>query len=173
MAARFYCKPVNQCSIFTWIQFPFSTEFVNRFYELKNIAKSQPTEVSIILSGWHGSYAVDGDISCQKMTYTYGSHAWWSVDLGQKAVVFNVAVLSAYNEYLNPFDIHIGDNTNAFLNTICMTAASVPRSQMKNFTCPELEGRFVSIGLKSANPETVRHLLLCEVEVYGIYLSSP
>ena len=156
---------------------------MNRFYELKNIAFNKPTEQFSTCEGpWTGwrplssSYANDGDKRCKDSgtrihTCTPRNvNTFWKVDLEHTAVVLNVTVKNddENGNKINPFDIRVGnmDTNGGRNNPLCVAGATLPdEGGMKNFTCPETEGRYVSIHL-SRN----ENLILCEVEVYGIYL---
>jgi len=154
---------------------------VNRFYELKNIAFNKPTEQLTTCKGlWTGwrplssSYANDGDKRCTDSIgtrihacTTHVLNPFWKVDLEHTAVVLNVTVKNNNNR-INPFDIRVGnmDTNGGRNNALCVAGATLPdEGGMKNFTCPETEGRYVSIHLSRKE-----NLILCEVEVYGIYL---
>ena len=157
---------------------------MNRFYELKNIAVNKPTEqLTTAKASWTGgkalssSYANDGDKRCKDSigTRIHAStssvvNPFWKVDLKHTAVVLNVTVQNTNDVYgirINPFDIRVGnmDTNGGISNPLCVAGATLPdEGGMKNFTCPETEGRYVSIHLSRKE-----NLMLCEVEVYGIY----
>ena len=163
------------------------TEFVNRFYELRNIAIGKATFQSsvyyhhIFLLGnyyYASNFANDGDVKCLtffnqvKFASTLRqANPYWRVDLESSAVVLNVSVKNRDDKngnLISPFDIRVGNTvTNGYRdNPLCVTGATLKGSgEMKNFTCPENEGRYVSIHLTRT-----QYLQLCEVEVYGIYL---
>ena len=152
-------------------QIYFLTGFVDRFFELKNIAKNKPVKLSTVFWSYYNYYSVDGIKSCSKFAWThFETHAYWRVDLGRPAVVLNVTVLSHQEIYLNPFQIRIGHNENTFHNPQLIGNAVITNYVMKNFTCPEMEGRYVSINLYPTRSRSTRDLGVCEVEVYGIYL---
>ena len=159
---------------------------MNRFYELKNLAIGKPTVQS---STYHqavswstgydlvSSYANDGDERCRESgRYRLSStknfaNSYWRVDLQRSAVVLNVTIKNrddANGAWISPFDVRVGYNaTNGGRsNPICVAGAVFSSNgEVKNFTCPETEGRYVSIHLSRA-----QYLQLCEVQVYGIYL---
>ena len=147
---------------------------MNRIYELRDIARSKEVTASSVMGGWLATYPVDESPGCQgSFCSTYTKHPWWMVDLGQRAVVFNVTVLSEHSNFLNPFDIHIGDNKTTSINPICKKDATIVDLERKNFTCQELEGQFVSLYSHPTNTLSSRYLVFCEIKVYGIYLKSP
>ena len=157
---------------------------MNRFYEMRNLAVNKPTTQSNTYKGpWSGwrdlssSFANDGERRCKIsgnriFTSTVNKdNPFWRVDLEQSAVVLNVAVQNndeGYGKAINPFDIRVGytETNGGISNPLCVAGATLPdEGGMKNFTCPETEGRYVSIHLSRK-----QNLQLCEVEVYGIYL---
>ena len=154
-----------------------ATDFVNRFYELRNIAVGKATEQSSTLTFFRSSYANNGNINCieqGKLRWSSTNHdlnPYWEVDLNRIAVVLYVTVTNRNDGEgwrINPFDIRVGNTTanGGLNNSICVSGATLSRTgEMKNFTCPETEGRYVSIHLSRK-----QYLQLCEVEVYGIYL---
>ena len=170
---------MNCPSIFAFIY--VFTGFVNRFYELKNIAVGKSTFQSSTLYYAHQyfypSYANDGSKKCIEpgkylMSSTNSeSNPYWGIDLERPAVVLNVTVKNrddAVGMWINPFDIRVGHTTmnGGVNNPLCVAGATLPaEGGMKNFTCPEAEGRYVSIHLSRTQA-----IQLCEVEVYGIYL---
>ena len=165
-----------------------STDFVNRFFELRNIAVGKLAVGSstcnyylddrkIVYFLFRISFANDGDFSCYNPTDLfkyfstfYETNPYWMVDLEKPAVVLNVTVQSlggGYTSWINPFDIRVGNEAanGGSDNPICFFGATLADGEKKNFTCPESEGRYVSINLPRKE-----QLLLCEVEVYGIFL---
>ena len=160
--------------IFAQFSYFFLTDFVNRFFELKNIALKKPVVSTI----YHlpGSLAVDGIISCSNSNY-FQSHwkdyPWLRVDLERRAVVLNITVKSHYEHELNPFKIRVGDHSECWHNPQCGGDVSVPKNAFKNFTCPEQEGRYVSIHARKSHERSSRRIILCEVQIYGIYLLQP
>ena len=147
---------------------------MNRIYELKDIARSKQVTASSVYHNWLETYPVDETPGCQNSFCSAKTkHPWWMVDLGQRAVVLNVTVLSQHPSYLNPFDIHIGDNKTTSINPICKKDATVVKLDSKNFTCQELEGQFVSLNSHPTSTLSFRYLIFCEIQVYGIYLKNP
>ena len=159
---------------------------MHRFYELRNIAVQKPTSQSSTANGqWtynmalSPSYANDGDKRCRNSNsnapYIFSctnkeENPFWRVDLEHSAVVLNVTVKNDDKwggAFINPFDIRVGytETNGGISNPFCVADAKLPANGETNFTCPETEGRYVSIHLPRK-----QHLVLCEVEVYGIYL---
>ena len=163
---------------------------MNRFYELRNIAlgKVASQSTTYIRKWWEWifyqshqcspQYGNDGDFQCRSSSYrssysstTYEANPYWKVDLQSSAVVLIVSIKNRddNNGYLiNPFDIRVGNTAanGGRNNPICVQGARITQAGVrKNFTCPETEGRYVSIHLART-----QYLQLCEVEVYGIYL---
>ena len=115
----------------------------------------------------------DGDAYNKKCAITkHHENPWWRVDLGGRARVFRAKVLSGTHwkeTVINPFEIHVGDDSRngGINNSPCVTSATLPSGQMKEFVCPtEMKGRYVSVHLKRSE-----YLQLCEVEVYGVLLT--
>jgi len=148
-------------------------DFVNRFYELKDIALGKASSLSNKHGNHHASYANNGDESCTPQAISgHKQTNKWMVDLGRKAVVLNVTVKStrAGSEHASHFTIHVGDNNanHGDQNPHCVTNVPLPYNSMKNFTClQENEGRYVTIRQHSRHNTYFR---LCYVKVYGIYL---
>ena len=144
---------------------------MNRFYELRNIAVEKPTHASSTRSNHLSNLANDGNANCWKFFSTHKRwNSFWRVDLQRSAVVLNVTVSNrddSNGKRINPFYIHVGDTTTngGRDNPICVAGATLQQGEMKNFTCPETVGQYVSIHLYR-----LEYLELCEVEVYGIYL---
>ena len=96
---------------------------------------------------------------------------WWKVDLGAKARVLRVAVISRSDHYhyrINPFYIRVGDKDadGGVENAYCAKNATVVMGAMKSFDCPSNTiGRYVSINLNKTE-----HLQIGEVEAYGVYV---
>ena len=96
---------------------------------------------------------------------------YWRVDLQRPAVVINVTIKNrddANRAWVSPFDIRVGNTVanDSLSNPICVSDTRLSSTgEMKNFTCPEIEGQYFSIHLTRA-----QYLQLCEVHVYGIYL---
>jgi len=150
-----------------------TSDFVNRFYELKDIALGKASSLSNKHGNHHASYANNGDESCTPQAISgHKQTNKWMVDLGRKAVVLNVTVKStrAGSEHASHFTIHVGDNNanHGDQNPHCVTNVPLPYNSMKNFTClQENEGRYVTIRQHSRHNTYFR---LCYVKVYGIYL---
>ena len=150
---------------------------MNRFFELTNVAVGKPTDQSTTSHPYHSRYASDGNKNCMEhgsfilSSTLLDSNTYWRVDLQHSAVIFKVAIKNrddGHGGMINPFDIRVGyTTTNGGLsNPICVSGATLSSTgEMKNFTCPETEGRYVSIHISRR-----QYLQLCEAEVYGIYL---
>ena len=190
MAILLFCPPLScfkslQCSFHVTtmfischynVHFMFTvTDFVNRFYELRNIAVGKATDQSSTLL--RSSYANNGNINCREQGFLrwsstfYDLNPYWTVDLNRIAVVLYVTVTNRNDGQgwrINPLDIRVGNTTanGGLSNSVCVSGATLSSTgETKNFTCPETEGRYVSIHLSRK-----QYLQLCEVEVYGIYL---
>ena len=143
---------------------------MNRFYELRNIAVGKVTDQSSTYGSFFSSYANDGIENSLSVT-RYDLNPYWRVDLNRTAVVLYVIVSNRGDgvaRWINPFDIRVGHTTinGGVSNPLCVAGATLPpKGGIKNFTCPETEGRYASIHLPRK-----QYLRLFEVEVYGIYL---
>ncbi len=141
--------------------------------EIRNIALKKPASQSSQPPGHlHSGLAVDGDeerITCSSTDI--GTSEWWMVDLEARALILHVAVIPEYSEYhdrINPFNIRAGDNNaqGGKFNPFCAKDAILEYPLAKNFTCePNTFARYVSINLDRNAP-----LVLCEVQVFGIYV---
>ena len=138
---------------------------------MKNIARGKSAVQSSDFSSYRiATRAIDGYLAEWCTSTEYGDWTpYWAVDLGKKAVVLNVTILGHYDfesEKVYSFEIKVGDSTtNGYVgNAICVSGVPMPYHYMKNFTCPESEGRHVSLHV------TGDYLQLCEVQVYGIFL---
>ena len=150
---------------------------MNRFFELKNVAVGKPAEQSTTIHHFQSSYANDGNKKCREhrsyrlSSTNLDSNTYWRIDLQRSAVVLNVTVKNrddSHGDRINPFDIRVGYTTanGGLSNPVCVSGARLSSTgEMKNFTCPETEGRYVSIHISRRE-----YLQLCEVEVYGIYI---
>lgn len=157
---------------------------MNRFYELKNIAVGKTTIASstnfyyqfiVFKTNYYSRYANDGSRACSNglgavrhFSSIMETNPYWQVDLDRVAVVLNVTVAKFDTDRnINPFDIRVGNNRGgeSRKNALCVKNAALGDGEIKNFTCPETEGKYVSVHL-----ERMQQLKICEVEVYGIYL---
>ena len=151
------------------------TEFVNRFYEMRNIAISKPSFQSSVAHFDDYRYgpqrANDGESTFYAATYKAKDN-FWIVDLSQRAAIIIVGVNSkkARDESLASFTIKVGDSSDKFgrNNPPCIGNQRMPDGNMVNFTCSnEVYGRYLTVH---QHIDSDRHLRLLEVNVYGIYL---
>ncbi|XP_035671477.1 uncharacterized protein LOC118412621 isoform X2 [Branchiostoma floridae] len=136
-----------------------------------NIAlKQQTTQSSTAFKGAPGR-AVDGNrnaIYAQKScSHTaMERNPWWRVDLGSSQCVDRVAVVKRQRccgQWLEGFQVYVGDNPNVMENPKCGGLQSVEGKDVITVNCGGLTGRYVGIAL----PGKRQYLILCEVEVYG------
>ncbi|XP_078577504.1 uncharacterized protein LOC144862672 isoform X7 [Branchiostoma floridae x Branchiostoma japonicum] len=136
-----------------------------------NIAlKQQTTQSSTAFKGAPGR-AVDGNrnaIYAQKScSHTaMERNPWWRVDLGSSQCVDRVAVVKRQRccgQWLEGFQVYVGDNPNVMENPKCGGLQSVKGKDVITVNCGRLTGRYVGIAL----PGKRQYLILCEVEVYG------
>ncbi|XP_048093128.1 fucolectin-4-like, partial [Alosa alosa] len=121
--------------------------------------------------------AIDGN---RDGIYDHGSCAhtkvhlspWWRVDLLQKYKVFSVIITTEVRvpERLDGAEIRIGNSLvdNGVNNPRCDIISSIPAGFSVTYECNGMEGRYVTVVI----PGRIEHLILCEVEVYGLPLSS-
>ncbi|XP_062399921.1 fucolectin-like [Sardina pilchardus] len=121
--------------------------------------------------------AIDGN---RDGIYDHGSCAhtkvhlspWWRVDLLQKYKVFSVIITTEVSvpERLDGAEIRIGNSLidNGVNNPRCDIISSVPAGFSVTYECNGMEGRYVTVVI----PGRIGHLILCEVEVYGLPLDS-
>ena len=148
--------------------------FVDRFYELKNIALGKPSYQSSKHHN-HVPENVNGNVeTCQTQSISHSKkNNYWMVDLERRAVVLIVTVMATKpsQEHTTHFTIKVGDQDDNYgdKNSHCVHNQPLPYDAMQNYTCAmENEGRFVTIHQHNGNHH--RHLRLCYVKVFGIYL---
>ena len=157
------------------VTFEFLSAFVDRFYELKNIALNKPSFQSTKHHNNDPAKANTNDETCQTKSITHShKNNYWMVDLERRAVVLNVTVIATkpdHEEHGTHFTIKVGDQEADYgdKNSHCVHNVQLPFNVMKNFTCTkENEGRYVTIHQHNGHHH--RHLRLCYVKVFGIYL---
>ncbi|XP_078578154.1 uncharacterized protein LOC144863066 [Branchiostoma floridae x Branchiostoma japonicum] len=137
----------------------------------KNLALNKPaTQSSTSFKGAPGR-AVDGNrnaIYAQKScSHTaMERNPWWRVDLGSSRCVDRVVVVKRQRccgQWLEGFQVYVGDNPNVMENPKCGGLQSVKGKDVITVNCGGLTGRYVGIAL----PGKRQYLILCEVEVYG------
>ena len=142
---------------------------------LKNIALNKNTASSSHIKSQPSSKAVDG---YKGMKYfsdeCFGADTtldkpWWRVDLVNTAILHSVSVTGeddiTFANTLTNFDIRIGSHDTIGANEICRANLTIREPATVNFICDkEINGKYVFIEKNQAG------LILCEVEVYGIYI---
>uniref|UniRef100_A0A803JJA6 Pentraxin n=1 Tax=Xenopus tropicalis TaxID=8364 RepID=A0A803JJA6_XENTR len=99
---------------------------------------------------------------------------WWMVDLQKPYQILSVAVtnrvLECCKERLFGAEIHIGNNPEqgGKLNPRCGVISSIESGETLSFSCQGMVGQYVSINI----PGREEHLILCEVQVFGLPVSS-
>ena len=151
------------------------TEFVNRFYEMRNIAISKPSfqsSVALFDDNRYGPQrANDGESTLYAATLGAKDN-FWMVDLSQRAAIIIVGVNSekSRHESLASFTIKVGDRSDEFgrSNPPCIGNQRMPDGNMVNFTCSsEVYGRYLTVHQHMDSDQRLR---LNEVNAYGIYL---
>ncbi|XP_052692802.1 neurogenic locus notch homolog protein 1-like [Crassostrea angulata] len=144
---------------------------------LPNIALGKPAAQSSTFLDYKAAYAVDGnrgtDIVVDMCTITRGgdTNPWWRVDL---QAVYNITFVRILNRriyqngkdtshWLRDVTVTVG-LTESDVNTLCgYFDGPGTASQLVVIDCPTLpQGRFVKIS------KTTEHLILCEVDVFGV-----
>ena len=142
--------------------------------EMTLISRGKDTKQSTTRGDSKSSLAVDGNNnsnyfagSCTHTEDHLPIPAWWRVDLGQRAMIYNVMITNrgdCCGERLRDFSIRIGFEDKNGANPFCREHAGFTASITVNFKCNSaLPGQFVYI--ESALPNNP--LGLCEVAVYG------
>ncbi|XP_019636850.1 PREDICTED: myeloperoxidase-like, partial [Branchiostoma belcheri] len=137
-----------------------------------NLALGRPTLQSGTTSGGVSSRAVDGNTDRRwgggSCIFTNSQNKpWWRVDLGRSQAIDTVVVFSGsdngYHNYLNNFNVHVGDSPTVRSNPQCGGNHPVAAGRQKiTVDCDGRRGRYVGISL----PHT-QYLELCEVLVFG------
>eukprot|EP00795_Rhopilema_esculentum_P004283 gene4283-20479_t len=142
--------------------------------DMQNLALEKAVRMAAIFDNTTvASNAVDGNrstdfFSCAQ-TVT-GSPAWLQVDLGKKAVVKSVHVISLEVPIrsMSQFNIKVGQSTEngGQSNSACGTEITIPDSDNDiTVQCPEnTVGRYVSITVNG-------YIEVCEIEVHGYFIS--
>ncbi|KAM9324373.1 uncharacterized protein PAF06_000406 [Gastrophryne carolinensis] len=108
-------------------------------------------------------------------SYTKKEHEpHWMVDLLGPHRVLSVAitnrVLECCKERLYGAEVHVGNDPSngGKLNPKCGVISSIESGETLSFSCKGMEGQYVSVNI----PDREEHLVLCEVQVYGVPVSS-
>ncbi|KAK7177210.1 hypothetical protein R3I93_001254 [Phoxinus phoxinus] len=138
-----------------------------------NLAAGRSVTQSSTINSWFAEQAIDFNpgfthpqLACSSTTSQ--TNPWWRLDLHQIYRVSRVVVTNRRNccpERINGAEIRIGNSleNNGNNNPICAVISSIPAGVSSNYTCNEMEGRYVNLII----PGDSRFLTLCEVEVYG------
>ncbi|CAH1247231.1 PKD1L3 [Branchiostoma lanceolatum] len=141
-----------------------------------NVALGKPADqTSTYRYAHHGlaSHAVDGNTdgnyysgSCASTAHPPEANPSWWVDLGESYMVDSVVIFNRMDccgDWLNPFNIHIGDSAQVSTNPQCGGDHRIDVNQSSfSVSCPGMRGRYVGVRL----PGPSRILQLCEVQVY-------
>ncbi|KAK7177213.1 hypothetical protein R3I93_001257 [Phoxinus phoxinus] len=138
-----------------------------------NLALRRNATQSSTYGLWFAEKAVDGNPGPVKSwsacsSTTSQTNPWWRLDLSDTYRVTSVVITNIKEccpERINGAEIHIGNSleNNGNNNPICAVISSIPAGVSSNYTCNEMEGRYVNLII----PGDSRFLTLCEVEVYG------
>ncbi|XP_048039513.1 uncharacterized protein LOC125264316 isoform X2 [Megalobrama amblycephala] len=126
---------------------------------------------------WSAEKAIDSNRGLQQLSTSCSStlnetNPWWRLDLRDVYRVREVVVTNRKHccaEQINGAEIHIGNSleNNGTNNPICAVIPAIPAGESYNYTCNEMEGRYVNVYI----PGDQKVLSLCEVGVYG-YLAE-
>ncbi|XP_077323573.1 uncharacterized protein LOC143958005 isoform X2 [Lithobates pipiens] len=95
---------------------------------------------------------------------------WWMVDLGTPYRIFSVVitnrVLECCKERIIGAEIRIGSSEEhgGALNPRCGVITSMESGESVFFSCKGMVGRYVTVTI----PGRTEHLILCEVQVFGL-----
>ncbi|XP_061495357.1 uncharacterized protein LOC133390557 isoform X2 [Rhineura floridana] len=97
---------------------------------------------------------------------------WWTVDLTAEFRVFRVSITNRGDccaKRINGAQIRIGNSPEkgGIMNPRCATISSLKGGQTGTFDCGEMQGQYVTITTPG-----IRILSLCEVQVFGVKVSS-
>ncbi|XP_067301255.1 uncharacterized protein [Pseudorasbora parva] len=139
-----------------------------------NLAAGASATQSSTVGSWIAEQAIDFNpgfypkpsLSCSS-THTQ-TNPWWRLDLRHIYRVSRVVVTNrndCCSERINGAEIRIGNSldNNGNNNPVCAVISSIPAGDSANYTCNDMEGRYVNLII----PGHSRVLTLCEVEVYG------
>ena len=139
------------------------------------ISRGKNTKQSTTVRGSPSSLAVDGNKnnnwregSCTHTLHDLPLPGWWRVDLGQRAMIYNVMITNrgdCCSQRLGNFSIRIGFNDKNGANPSCREHVGITTGITVDFKCNAMPGQFVYI--ESALPK--KALTLCEVEIYGYH----
>nr|XP_033793430.1 pentraxin fusion protein-like [Geotrypetes seraphini] len=98
---------------------------------------------------------------------------WWMVNLNATYKVFSVSVTNrgdCCHTRINSAEIRIGNSEKhgGTKNPRCAVISSLELGETHSFDCKGMVGQYVTITI----PRRVRYLTLCEVEVFGLPVSS-
>ncbi|XP_067301120.1 uncharacterized protein [Pseudorasbora parva] len=142
-------------------------------YGKDNLAKGGNVTQSSTYGSWIAGQAIDSkpgftqpQLACSSTTNQ--TDPWWRLDLRHIYRVSNVLVTNRNDccpEHMNGAEIRIGNSleNNGNNNPVCAVISSIPAGVLSNYTCNDMEGRYVNLII----PGDSRILTLCEVEVYG------
>ncbi|KAG8543117.1 hypothetical protein GDO81_025343 [Engystomops pustulosus] len=120
--------------------------------------------------------AIDGSLSSNHSQMQCSQtvqelNPWWTVDLRG---IFHVLAVSVTNrqdgtwERLRDAEIRIGSSRDWLQNPRCTVMYSLGPGDTGLYSCNGMEGRYVSVVL----PDKIEKLSICEVQVFGLPLST-
>ncbi|KAM4022005.1 uncharacterized protein ACNLHF_027291 isoform 1-T2 [Anomaloglossus baeobatrachus] len=120
--------------------------------------------------------AIDGSLSSdysqmQCSQTVQEINPWWTVELRGIFSVLSVAVTNRQDltwERLKNAEIRIGNSKDWIQNPRCAIIHSLGPGHTGLFNCKGMEGRYVTVLL----PDKIESLSLCEVQVFGLPISS-
>lgn len=138
-----------------------------------NLATGRTVTQSSTYGSWSAQQAIDFNPGFTNSWSACSStdiqtNPWWRVDLNSVYRVNRVVITNRLDycaERINGTEIRIGNSleNDDNSNPTCAVISSIPAGVSSNYTCSDMEGRYVNLFI----PGNSRFLTLCEVEVYG------
>ncbi|ROL29809.1 Fucolectin-1, partial [Anabarilius grahami] len=142
-------------------------------YLAGNRAVGAAASQSSTSGGWSAEKAIDSNRGLQQLNTGCSStlnqtNPWWRLDLRDVYRVGKVIITNRKDccaEQINGAEICIGNSleNNGNNNPICAVIPAIPAGESFNYSCNEMEGRYVNLII----PGDMKTLSLCEVKVYG------
>ncbi|XP_030259819.1 uncharacterized protein LOC115573249 [Sparus aurata] len=144
-------------------------EIYGKRKDLINTANSITSQSSNHTDNKNFSYssgrAIDGNESACAHTEEKQGNPWWRVYLLGVYNISGVSIYSSNRDHVDGAQIHIGNSreNNGTNNKMCTEIENFKGGEWNDFRCTEhVSGRYVTVSLPGE-----RHLILCEVEIYG------
>ncbi|XP_066283940.1 inactive cell surface hyaluronidase CEMIP2-like [Branchiostoma lanceolatum] len=156
-----------------------STSSQRTGYGSTNVALRKPAHQSGVGYGGDPEHAVDGgtsgtftDGSCTHTTSSGEDDPWWYVDLEGTFEIDRVVIINRQDccsNRINPFNLHIGDNSDVTANPkVGGDWSFSPGQAQLIIPVNGTRGRYVGISA----PGSSRVLTLCEVQVFEVQITN-